>query len=309
MIDAYLDELAAGLHVSHAARARIIEEVHDHLTDAVADLESRGLARGVAVEQAIAAFGRAGDIARQLDAQTATTTARRIPVLVAATGLTVVVAFLIAAVTQPRPAVRGTAAPLTRISFFLAVLGLQIAVVAGARAASLAAAHWRSTNAPATERALISRAAVVAAGGLTLAAVGWTAALAKVVIGRPHTRMVAGVGGGVLMTLAALVTLVVVASAHRRELRVESTAAGGDDDTDAAARAGALGAGESTVRLVQHRPVVVCAVVAIVAALGSMAHAEATFAGAIAWGGVEALEVVTAFVVLGPTLGLRTTAK
>ncbi len=52
-------------------------------------------------------------------------------------------------------------------------------------------------------------------------------------------------------------------------------------------------------------PVVACVTTAILAAASAMLHAETTALGAIPWGVAEAAAVVAAFLLIGPSLGLR----
>jgi hypothetical protein len=69
---------------------------------------------------------------------------------------------------------------------------------------------------------------------------------------------------------------------------------------------GLLHLGESTVGVVNRHPVLACTAAVAVATTWAMRQAEASsIAAALPWGIAEAVTVVAAFVLLGPTLGLR----
>jgi hypothetical protein len=298
MIDAFLDDLAKHLMLSARARDRVVGEVRDHLNDAAEALEIQGVEPGVARERAIRAFGPAADIAHQLNAQAATAAMRRTPFFMAASATTVLCGFLLAAITQPQPAVPPTAGMTVRIAFFAAGVGLQIAVVAGARAVSLVAARGRVTTAVRADREQVRDAAVIGVGGLVVATLGWTLALVLAIANRPYARMTTLVTGIALMAIGALLA---AASAHRPTLTDI------DDSMDLPARSSrsVLGLGERLIQVVRRWPSSVCGVVAGVGALVAMSGAETTVTGAIPSGIFEASAIVAGFVLLGPRLGLR----
>ena len=308
MIDRYLAELDGRLRGSARVRARTVDEVRDHLDDAVARLQSEGCDEATAGERAVAAFGSAAVLARQLNAQTATATMRRTPIAVGASGAALVFGFLLAALTQPQPAVPKTAGIVVQVAFFVAVVGLQVAAVAGARAAVLVAARWRSAAAPVADRRLVRDAAVICVGGLIVAALGWTLALIGAIGNRPEIRTVTLVAGIVVMAGAALTAALTASFAVRHGY--EDAADAGDADTGTAEvwvgpTGVLLGLGERAVGVVRRWPVPVCAVVAIVGGLLAMAGAETTVVGALPSGLFEAAAVVGGFIVLRPRLGLR----
>lgn len=140
MIDAYVAALAARVRVPRRHRERILGEVREHLDDAAARLVAQGLSRSAAEQRAVESFGLAGALAEQFNHQSAATTTRRMPMFMAGCGAGVVGGFLGAAIPQPASS---TAAPLPRqVAFFLGILGLQLAVIAGLRVSARVAAQW-----------------------------------------------------------------------------------------------------------------------------------------------------------------------
>jgi hypothetical protein len=269
MIDEYLDELSVRLTCRGRQRVRVLEEVRDHLADAVRDLEAAGI--GVRAErEAVRAFGHPADLARQFNARVATTTMRRTPLVMSACGIAGVAGFLFAATTQPRSSVSASAGLLLQFAFFVAVLGVQFAMVAGARAASRVAALWRSNEARDADRVLVRRCAVTCVSGLAVATAGWTVALAIASRHLPHVRVATMIAGVVLMVGAACAAVAVLRRHPAAEIGDESANATG-------ALSVILGAGERVIGLVRRWPAPACAVVG--------------------------------FVLLGPRLGLRTSAS
>ena len=298
MIDAFLESFRARLRGSRRARERILDEVRDHLDDAVRDLESRGVEPHSAQQEALRSFGPADTLARQFNAHTATTTMRRTPVVVGLSGLAVVGGFLLAAITQPQPAVPATAGLLVQGAFFVAMVGLQVATVAGARAASLVASRWRLSVACTADRNLVRDAAVICARALIVAAVGWEAALIGAIGKRPSARVGPLAAGMTVMVIGAVVASLVLRHSTWRE-GDESVEALGDSSV------AVLDLGERVIGVVRHWPALTCFVVATVGALAAMSGAETTLLGALPSGVLEAAAVVAAFFVLGPRLGLR----
>ena len=75
------------------------------------------------------------------------------------------------------------------------------------------------------------------------------------------------------------------------------------DDTENGA--GLLGFGERCIGLVRRHPIVSCTTIAAFSIFPAMSHAETTLPGSLSWGLIQAATVVLGFVVLGPTLRLR----
>jgi len=293
VIDEVVDELAAGLRLRARERRRVLDEVRDHFEDAVADRERRGCSPGEAEIEAVRAFGSPRDIARKLNGHAAAHAIRRSPGVLAVCGLGVVVGFLIAA-SGDVPGLPTKAAPATRISFFVAAVGLQVSLAAGIRTASLAIARWEATAASANDAAITRRAATIGFGGLLTATAGWTIALVSV-----GDRSAAAGLVGVLVMGAA-----VIGAGFGLRYRPSQL-----DDVDLAGEPPAppflLGLGERVIDVINAKPAIAAAIVASAAALAAMTHAETSPMAATPWGLLEAGAVVVGLLVLGPPLGLR----
>jgi hypothetical protein len=300
MIEDYIDDIDRRLVVSTRQRTRIIQDIRDHLADAVGQLAAQGIDVPTAELQAVAAFGAATDLASQFNGQAAAVAMRRTPITMAACGAAVVAGFLLAAITQPSAVVPPPASSVQQVAFFTAVLGLEFAFVAGLRLSVRAAACWRATPGHG-DQLLLRRAMAVFGAGLAVAAGGWTVVMADVLGGSSNRRTATLVAGMVMMIGAAIVAGIVLARQHPHgqgePWMPESVA------TDRSI----LGAAERAVRWIGVRPRTTCAVVAIVAGLGAMANADTTVGRALPWGIVQAAAVVAGFVLLGPALQLRAT--
>lgn len=296
-IDTYVAELEACLRVGGRARRRILTEVRDHLDDAITDRERLGEDAGDAVRRALDAFGPARALATQLNAETGTRAMRRAPLVAFVAGVAVFAGLLVAGKLQPHPAVPVRAILATQVSFFVAVLAFQVAVVAGICAASRALAVSRIPAACGDDRAFVRRCATISTSALGVAATGWAITLGLALNRLTDPNRAAAVVGGVIMIGAAAAAI-----ATTCRLRVNPS----DDATDAQLDPGGLfGLTERFIELVRHRPVVSCTAAAALSAWPAMAHAETTFTGALPWGVIQAATVIAAFVVLGPALGLR----
>ena len=203
------------------------------------------------------------------------------------------VGFLIAA-SGDVPGLPTKAAPATRISFFVAAVGLQVSLAAGIRTASLAIARWEATAASANDAAITRRAATIGFGGLLTATAGWTIALVSV-----GDRSAAAGLVGVLVMGAA-----VIGAGFGLRYRPSQL-----DDVDLAGEPPAppflLGLGERVIDVINAKPAIAAAIVASAAALAAMTHAETSPMAATPWGLLEAGAVVVGLLVLGPPLGLR----
>ncbi len=297
-LDDYLAAVSDRLHVSRARRQRILDEVRGHLADATTDLEARGIPVADARRQAIAAFGQPGQLAREFNAQAATATMRRTPVVIGASGIAVASGFALAAASLPHPSTAPLAGIAAQILFFVAIVAFQCAAVAGMRAASLVAARWRAASTPPADRDVVRRAASICAVGLAVAASAWLVAM-SVRTGGGSLLREAGTVVGVLLMLVGALAAVSFAVGHRAE------PADADGSPIPAPSGRIVGSGERVIDLARAHPVVTCIVTAGVAAASAMSHAETTVLGGVTWGLGEAAAVVAGFVLLGPTLGLR----
>ena len=299
MIEDYIDDIDRQLIVPTRQRTRIIQDIRDHLADAVEQLAAQGVDGPTAELQAVAAFGSATDLANQFNGQAAAVAMRRTPITMAACGAVVVGGFLLAAVTQPSPAVPQPASIVQQVAFFTAVLGLEFAFVAGLRLSVRAAARWRTTPSQ-SDQFLLRRAMVVFGVALAVAAVGWTVVMADV-LGESSNRRAATLVAGMVMMIGAAGVAGVALTLQRLHGQGEPPSMPEPVTTHRSI----LGAAELGVGWVGRFPRTTCAVVAIAAALGAMANADTTVRGALPWGIAQAAAVVAGFVLLGPALQLR----
>jgi hypothetical protein len=297
MIDEYVAEIGRRLAMPARRRARIIEDIRDHLDDSITLLVSTGIDPRIAERRAIESFGLAPDMADQFNTDAAVGVLRRTPPVMAASGLAVAAAFVFAAVSRPsRPP--ASASLLQQIAFFFGVLGMQLALVAGARVLMRVGAHWQTAPTAADHR-LVRRAGFMFSTGLAAAALGWTVALAAANDGPSPPRSAPYIAGSVVMILAAIVAW--VTTTGRR------APATGDDNR--APDGSLLGTAERTLQWLSRWPRTWCACAAILAGLAAMSHAETTPRGTLLWGVIQAAAVVAGFVLLGPMLELRRSAS
>ena len=268
MIDAFMAELDRRLRLPRRARARVLEDVRDHLDDAITAGCAGGLDSASATERAVLAFGSPGDLADQLNAQSATATMRRTPIVLAACGAAVVGGFVPAATRNP-PQAATTAPAVVQVAFFVAMLGSQVALVSGARAASLVAARWRSEIAPASERELVRTSGVIGVGALATAAAGWSVAVVGAFARGHASRPVAVVVGTLVMLGAATVAVATLARRTGADGNVPQFQSSGENSR-------LLTFGEHAIEQIRRHPVLACSAAAIVGALGVMSHAEST---------------------------------
>ncbi len=291
MIDEYVDEINRRLVMPARRRARIVAEVRDHLDDAVAEFVALGNDIDTAQARATSAFGSPPDLASQFNTLVAIGVLRRIPLVMAASGVAVAVAFVFAAVS-PSARTLTSASVLQQVAFFSGVLGMQVALVAGVRALARVAARWHTTPTAADHR-LVRRAGFVFSSGLTATALAWSVALATA--GQAPLRCILGCA---VMVVAALV--------------VWSTSTGRlapPDDVQSIPSGSTLGVAERALEWLSGRPRTWCTTVAVVAAVTAMPHAETTASGELAWGAIQAAAVVAGFIFLGPTLELRSPSR
>lgn len=299
MIDDYLARLRSELRVTGKRRDRIVDDVRDHLEDAIAALRRDGTEAGDAERMALAAFGPASQFAAQINSDAATLLLRRTPAAMVLAGLAVVGGLLFAAVPQPAPGLPKPAGLGGEISFFAGTVGLQVAFIAGVRAAARTLARWRRTPS-AADLHLLRRTALVFVGGLIASAVGWTVALLDAVSGRPHGRVVPLVVG--LAMIIGGSTLAAATTARWRRTMIVVPPDGDGDELPASVFA----LPERFIQWMAAKPALACTSAALVAALAAMSRAETTAAGALPWGLAEAAFVVAGYVMLGPALELRT---
>ncbi len=299
MIADYLAELKARLRVPKRDRARILVEVRDHLDDAVARGRVERLSPELAAERAVREFGPAARIATEFNAVSGTRAMRQATTVALTAGIAVVLGFLVTVRTQPHTRVANSASIGAQVSFFAAVLALQVAVVAGARGASRVLALGRAHTARAADRRLVRRCVMTCTVALGVASVGWASCIGLAATSLAHpNRAALAIGAAFMLGVAT------IAAVAATKLGVNPS----DEATDAqTCGGGVLALGERAVDIVRRHQVTACSALAALAALAAMSHAETSIAAAIPWGVLQAAAVVFAFVLLGPSLGLRET--
>ncbi|MGZ4768271.1 MAG: permease prefix domain 1-containing protein [Ilumatobacteraceae bacterium] len=302
MINDYIDEIDRRLVATARQRARIVEDIREHLTDAIEQLVAQGIDRRTAEQQAIGAFGPATDLAHQFNGHAFAIALRRAPLTMAACGTAVVAGFIFAAVSQPSSTTAKQAGIIQQVAFFAAVLGLQFAFVAGLRVSVRAGQRWRSAPRR-DDQLLLCRAVAVFAAGLLVAAISWTVVLVEVLDGLPGRRAVPLAMGIVVMLGATIVAGVAVARQRSQVIRVEPWS---PTEADVAGPLVFVVA-ERGIRWMGDHPHPTCALTAVVAGLAAMRHAETTVLGALPWGVAQAAAVIIGYLLLGPALQLRTT--
>jgi hypothetical protein len=300
MIDDYVLEISGLLVMSARQRARVIEDVREHLDDAVERLVSQGSDVRTAEQQAVAAFGPVSDLADQFNGHVAAAVLRRSPLIMAGCGLAVVAGLALAAVTKPSSAaVQPSAGLVQQVAFFAARLGLQFALVAGVRVLARVGSRWRTTP-HATDHLLVQRAGVVFTVGLAAAACGSTIALLTAADRTSQVRPAPLVAGIVVMISGAFIAA--VSMTRRRRLTTSSGEDGARGHSDDGLP---FSVGERLIQRLSRHPRSWCAAVAILSGLAAMSLAETRLADALVWGASQAAAVIVGFVVLGPMLELR----
>jgi len=300
MTSDYVAAIGRLLQVSSRQRARIMADIREHLDDAVAELIARGADPSAAEASAVAAFGAAAVVAAEFNVHASAIRIRRLPAIMAATGVLLIAGFVLAARAHSRETTAVAAAPArvwTQITFFAAVLGLQFAVVAGLRLLARVAAIWR-TAPDAADVALVRHAGVAFVGGLVVASCGWSAILIEARGGLVASHSAAVAAGLAMMLTATLAAAVAIAGQWGR------FTFHADAGTAAVRNPWRGGVGEWTIRRLGRWPTATCAMVALIAAIAAMSHAETTVVGALPWGAAEASGVIAGYLLLRRPLQL-----
>ena len=182
VLDGYLAELAAALVGPRRARAAIVAEVADGLTEAAAAHQRRGMAPADAAGAAAAEFGDAHLVAAGFAAELAAQTGRRVGLGLLATGplvgLTWVgMALASAAVIGQQPPAHLALVPV----LFAAVLAVAVPAAMASVLASGRLTRWLPTNSRLAPTAAGLAAALCIAGDLLLLAglLAWTMTLGE----------------------------------------------------------------------------------------------------------------------------------
>ncbi len=303
MIDTFLEELDQRLRVPARVRRRIVAEAHDHLVESVDRRVASGAQRADAESAAISSFGDPAVVAMQFGAAWQTRAMRRVPAVTGAAGVVLAAGFLLAAATQPAPADR---AQVTHVSvavpFNVGAVAFQIAVVAGILGLIRTASRWRLIEASATDRRLVTTSGRCCGVALAATAICWSIALLDDGRASGDARWSTLSIGIVVMAGGALLGVIGVLVVGR--LDADEAAAPG-----VPTNAGLLGLGERLLGWELGRPWPSCIAVAMLAGTGAAINAETAMPGSLAWGAVEVVVVVAAFVALGGPLGLRHPAE
>ena len=299
-IDIYLSELDLLLSADKKSRTAILEEVRDHLlesTERGTDSETSYLEAEL---EAVTAFGSPHIVARHFNAALGAKAMRRAPKIAFTAGAMVVASFLFAAINQPKGATQATLA--SQVTFFSAVIAFQFALVAGGCAASRALATWQVSAISGASRSFVRRCTLVS---MTALLAGASTMTVNFFFDAQHSKGANGISlavGALLMVIAAGFGLFGV-------WRLKVNALDDDPDANAFRTRGLYVFGESAVGCVRRYPASACTIVAIAATAWIMSHAEtATLVGSLPWGSAEFASVVAGFLILGPTLGLRSTS-
>ncbi|QNP65394.1 permease prefix domain 1-containing protein [Streptomyces genisteinicus] len=173
VVEGHVAALADGLHGPARARARLLREAHDGLTDAVADLVGRGVPEGRAAECAVRDFGAADEVRPAFQAELSLAQARVTARLLALVLPALIACWYAAAVVAPAP---GGAAGLLAVLLGTVAAG---GALLAAGAAAVTGALGRVVAPPARLPEAVARTATcmsvaLAVGALSLTGV-WAA--------------------------------------------------------------------------------------------------------------------------------------
>jgi hypothetical protein len=298
-LERYLASLDTQLRVGRRTRARILSEVRDQLDEDITGREDRGDTHQVAVAHALHAFGAPTMMATAFNNQAGTRAMHRHPFVILVGGVAVCVGFLVAATTQASGRSPQNATVAAQVSFFVAALAMQAALVAGICATSRAVARWHAAETSSDDRRFVHRCSIVSLGALTAATSAWVANLGLASNTMANANKPTLAIGAAIMILAVIMALVILTRLPINPFD--------DPPAEHANGIGVLGLGEDLIGIVRSHPVVSCVAAALVTGGLAMSHAETTFTGALPWGVVQAGAVLIGFALLGPALGLRET--
>ena len=296
-IDHYLAEFDSLLNVDRKTRTALLEEVRDHLLESSERRSAADISSLQPESNAISAFGSPVLIARKFNAAFGAKAARKAPKIAIASGLGVVTSFLLAVINQPNLTTRSTTDP--EISFLLADVAFQVAVIAGACGASRVLATWRTSATSGSSRLYVRRCSVISMTALLSGVCAMTANFIFDITRGSHVNKLALILGALSMFIAASVGLLNV-------LKLKINPDYEDVETSVAPAHNVFTFGDSVIKIVRRFPISSCFFVMSIATVWTMAHAETkTIAGSLPWGISEAVSVIASFLLLGPTLGLR----
>ena len=171
-VDAYLRTLAAGLPGSRRARASILAEVADGLTECAEAYEARGLPAAAAARAAITEFGDPTELAAEFAGELAGVTAHRVGLALILTGPLVGAAWLAAYAARSGYGLREQLHHMPGWLVVLAVL-VPAAVLATATGAGPLVRWLRPLPAVAATAAVVAAGGCVIVDAMMLAALAW----------------------------------------------------------------------------------------------------------------------------------------
>lgn len=299
-IDEYAADLSSRLRVSRTRRTTMLDEVRDHLLEYAERACALGAPRDQAEADAITAFGSPASMARQFNAAAGAKAMRRSPLVAVAAGMSVVVSFLVAAISQPKATQQAT--PPMQVFFFLGVIAFQVAVISGACGASRAVARWGTSATSGRDREFVRRCSIISMAALSAGVLAVTINMFLDARQASHANGIALAAGATVMIVAATAGLVTA-------MHLDVNAADDDVEAGGSGSPALLMIGEALISLVHRFPVLSCAAATLAATTWAMSQAEtATIVGSLPWGISEAAAVIAGFVLLGPALGLRSAA-
>ena len=310
VISRYLAECDRHLAVPRRYRRQVLSEAADHLREA-AEAEKGRRGADASAAEAVRRFGPANRFAAEINAGWASARVRRAPAFAALAGVGVMAAAVAGIPTTPTAARPDGAAAVSALST-VALLALQLAVVAGAVALLRVLARRSAPVLGAADRALAWRAARLCVASTAVAGAGFLGVAAL----QAH-RTGSGPGRVVAVALAMLAVLAVATSALRCPRPAECSdlgdpAAGASSPSTtgkAWRRAGRIErlarAAEQARTIAWASPGPVTALVAGLAAATFYAHAETSRSGSLLAAAAEATAVVVFARIFGPALELR----
>jgi hypothetical protein len=309
-ITSYLSALKVQLQLNSVLGARVLDEAEDHLRAASEELVASGLSPAEAGEVAVIRFGRAATVARAFAEGAAGSAARNATKWAFASFVVYVAAATAVATAAPRHLLDF---PQGLPTWF----GLQIAIVALA----VSSARWlrwrREPLVPAEASAPLAAGAGIATGALALSAAGEV----LLAVTRPAGGWQAGEAeavifmAGALLTLAAAVICVAAAARTRTVAALPNERRRTDRLASLIADLGNISPrlGRAAARVLSRPRLTVvvvaagaCLAVTLMQALSDdVAHHASVLVGAGVVGILEAVAVITCYLLFGRSLGLR----
>jgi len=296
-IDIYLMELDAKLETSQRHRKVILNEVREHLLDAVTREISLGAPANIAEVNAVKAFGSVQQIAEGFNACAGAKATKRAPMITVVSGLLVFSACLAVAWSQPRNS--STASLFQQVTFFISVLAAQVALVSGLCGASRICSRWKSLESSGRDRIYVRRAMLISLRSLALGVVAISSNLLfDAVYNKNSNRMV--------IALSILVMILVATTGLLKLSRIKINGSFELEDSATAPIPWVFTLGETIIGVIKVHPKLSLLCVASVAGLSAMNKAETnTLQQALPWGVAEIAATTLGFYMLGPALGLR----